>query len=351
MLVGDGSSPYNELRSPGTVATMRILIIGGTGSFSTRVTQKSLERGHEVMVYARGRRPLADGLKARMFRAERSALREQGAELRKFAPDVVVDSICFNAADAEDLVASFPHVKRVVLISSVDVYGEDIGASPVTEERRPEPVSAYAKGKLASERVVLEGLGARATVFRPSHILGRGFLTTSLWGRTPYLVSRLQQGKVIPAIDGGRNVLTPVHAVDAAEWVVRSFQDPAADGQIFNAVGGESITMKRYYECIAEALGVKLELLPVPSQVFKRYFEAPAQFNWHRPYSCAKAVSRLGYAPLGTPAIMLGETVRHMLQSGLVRDCAEQPFDDVLVELLARHASELGALFEAKAKT
>jgi len=233
----------------------------------------------------------------------------------------------------------------------VDVYGEDIGASPVTEERGPEPVSAYAKGKLASERVLLDALGPRAAVFRPSHILGRGFLTTSLWGRTPYLVSRLQQGKVIPAIDGGRNLLTPVHAVDAAEWVVRSFADPAADGQIFNAVGGESITMKHYYECIAQVLGVKLELLPVPSQVFRRYFDAPAQFNWHRPYSCAKAVSRLGYAPLGTPAIMIGETVRHMLQSGLVRDCAEHPFDDVLVDMLARHANELGALFEAKAKT
>jgi nucleoside-diphosphate-sugar epimerase len=300
------------------------------------------------MVYARGRRPLVDGLRARMLHAERSALREHGAELEEFAPDVVVDSICFSAADAEDLVALFPAVRRLVLISSVDVYGEDIGAAPVTEERKPEPVTAYAKGKLASERVLFDGLGARVTVVRPSHILGRGFLTTSLWGRTPYLVSRLQQGKIVPAIDGGRNLMTPVHAVDAAEWVVRSFQDSAADGQIFNAVGGQTITQKRYYECIAEVLGVKVELLPVPSQIFRRHFDAPSQFNWHRPYSCAKAVARLGYAPLGTPEIMLGETVRHMLQNGLVRDSAEQPFDDRLIELLSRHARELGALFETK---
>jgi nucleoside-diphosphate-sugar epimerase len=330
---------------------MRVLIIGGTGSFSTRVTQKALERGHDVMVYARGRRPLVDGLRARMFLAERSALRQHGAALREFAPEVVVDSICFSAADAEDLVALFPAVRRLVLISTVDVYGEDIGAAPVSEERRPEPVTAYAQGKLASERVVLDGLGSRATVMRPSHILGRGFLTTSLWGRSPYLVSRLQQGKPVPAIDGGRNLLTPVYAADAAEWVVRSFQDSAADGQIFNAVGGQTITQKRYYECIAEVLGVELELLPVHSPIFRRYFAAPSQFNWHRPYSCAKAVMRLGYAPLGTPEIMLEETVRHMLQNGLVRDSAEQPFDDQLVELLARHARELGALFETKSSS
>ncbi|HVZ31233.1 MAG TPA: hypothetical protein VG963_02345, partial [Polyangiaceae bacterium] len=122
----------------------------------------------------------------------------------------------------------------------------------------------------------------------------------------------------------------------------------AADGQIFNAVGGQTITQKRYYECIAEVLGVKVELLSVPSQIFRRHFDAPSQFNWHRSYSCAKAVARLGYAPLGTPEIMLAETVRHMLQNGLVRDSAEQPFDDRLIELLSRHARELGALFETK---
>ena len=43
------------------------------------------------------------------------------------------------------------------------------------------------------------------------------------------------------------------------------------------------------------------------------------------------------------------ETVQHMLGHGLVRDCMEQPFDDALIELLQRHASELGQLFEARA--
>jgi nucleoside-diphosphate-sugar epimerase len=328
---------------------MRVLLIGGTGSFSTRITEKALERGHDVLVYARGLRPLAPGLSARLFRAERGALREHAAELSRFAPEVVVDSICFSAADAEDLVALFPNVRRLVLISTVDVYGEDVGGAPVSEDRTPQPVSGYAKGKVAAERALLAGLGKRATVFRPSHILGRGFLTTSLWGRTPYLVSRLQHGKAIPAIDGGCNLLTPVHSVDAAEWVVRSFQNPAADGEIFNAVGGEIITQRRYYECIAQVLGAKLTLLPVPSQIFKRYFEAPPQFNWHRPYSCAKAVARLGYEPLGTPEVMFTETVQHMLSHGLVRDCMEQPFDDALIELLERHAAELGQMFEARA--
>ena len=106
--------------------------------------------------------------------------------------------------------------------------------------------------------------------------------------------------------------------------------------------------MKRYYECIAKVLGVSLQLLAVPSHVFKRHFDAPSQFNWHRPYSCGKAVAELGDAPLGTPEVMLAETVNFMLDSGLVRDCAEQPFDDALIALLTRHEQELDALFHAK---
>jgi hypothetical protein len=120
---------------------------------------------------------------------------------------------------------------------------------------------------------------------------------------------------------------------------------PAADGQVFNAVGGEIITQRRYYECIAHALGATLRLVAVPSQVFKRHFDAPAHFNWHRPYSCDKAARTFGYAPLGTPEVMLVETGRFMLDHGLVRDAAEQPIDDALVELLGRHEAELGALF------
>jgi nucleoside-diphosphate-sugar epimerase len=328
---------------------MRVLVIGGTGAFSTRITQLALERGHDVSVYTRGRRPLADGLRARLLVGERAGLRDRVGELRRWAPDVVVDSICFDPARAEDLVALFSSARRVVLISTVDVYGEDVGGAPVTEARRPEPVSPYAKAKLACERVVLDGLGARASVFRPSHILGRTFLTASLWGRSPHLVNRIQRGLLVPAIDGGRNLMTPVYARDAAEWVVRSFEQPAADGQVFNAVGGEIITQRRYYECIARVLGTELRLVAVPSQVFKRHFEAPPQFNWHRPYSCDKAVATFGYAPIGTPELMLSETVRWMLDAGLLKDAAEQPFDGALVELLARHEAELGELLSRQA--
>ena len=323
---------------------MRVLLIGGTGSMSSRIAELAVQGGHDVMVATRGRRSFIEQLPVRMLQLERAELRAHAGELADFAPEAVVDSICFEPARAEDLVALFPEARRVALVSSVDVYGEEVGAMPVTEERPVAPVTAYAKGKAESERVVLAGLGKRATVFRPSHMLGRGFLTTSLWSRSNYLVDRLRKGKPIPAIDGGRNLMTPVYALDVARWVVASFDDPAADGETFNAVGAETVTQRAYYECIADILGVDARLVAVPSQVFRRHIAAPSQFNVHRPYSAAKVVARLGHRHAGTLRLMLEETVRHMLAHGLVKDCADDPFDDALVTALLRHEDELGVL-------
>jgi nucleoside-diphosphate-sugar epimerase len=280
--------------------------------------------------------------------AERADLRAHAADLAQFAPEAVVDSICFEAARAEDLVALFPKARRVVLISSVDVYGGDIGAMPVTEKHATNPVSSYAMGKALCERVVLEGLGRRATVFRPSHMLGRAYLTTSLWSRSPYLVDRLRKGRTIPAIDGGRNLMTPVYSLDVASWVIRAFDSPVAGGEIFNAVGDETVTQRDYYAAIASILGVELKLVAIPSHVFARHVKEPSAFTWHRPYSNAKAVQRLGYRPVGTLRSMLEETVRHMLDHDLVKDCAENPIDDALVESALRYEAELGTLLDSK---
>ena len=323
---------------------MRVLILGATGSFTHRVTELALQRGHEVMAVTRGGRPLPGGWKVRALVADRAELRAHGAALAQFAPEVVVDSICFDPERAQDLVALFQSARRVVFISSVDVYGADVGGAPVTELREPRPVSGYAKNKLACERIVLEGLGPRATVIRPSHILGRTYLTSSLWSRSPHLVDRIRKGKPIPVLDGGRNLMTPVYALDLAHWVVETFGHRLADGEVFNAVGAEIVTQHDYYECIARILGVELRLVSIPAQVFRRYEDSLASLSWHRPYSNAKAVARLGYEPVGTLRSMLEETVGYMLEHGLVRDCAEHPIDDALVEAALRGEAEIGKL-------
>jgi nucleoside-diphosphate-sugar epimerase len=325
---------------------MRILIIGGTGSFSVRVTESAVSRGHNVVLYNRGQRRVPDGL--RVIEGERSELRRHAEEISAFDPEVVVDSICFKPQEAEDLVSLFPDIRRLIMISSVDVYGEDESFVPITETQEPRPVSEYGKNKLACEQLLLQTFGRRVTIFRPSHILGRRFVTASLWSRSPYLVDRIRKGKAIPTLDGGRNLSTPVYSGDIAEWIMRALEKPETGGEVFNAVGGHTITKKRYFEIIAEILGVELRLVSVPSALFYGLFPKIPQYNWHRIYSCAKVSDAMGLPPQFTPEMMLRETVEFMLENTLVKDCSEDPFDDELVEMLLRHEAEVKEKLEQK---
>lgn len=325
---------------------MRLLIIGGTGAFSGRVTEMAVERGHRVAVLNRGRRALPSEIKGRVkhFTASREAILEFADKLRSFRPNAVVDCICYEPSEAEALVQVFPDIERVVMISSVDVYGQDSSFVPIDENQPEQPESEYGKGKLESEQLLFAALGKRLTVFRPSHILGRGFLTTSIWGRSPHLLNRIRKGKPILTVDGGRNLMTPVYAGDVCEWIMRALENQDSGGQVFNAVGANIITKEYYYRIIGKIVGRDVEILTVPSPVFRDIFPQFPQFMSHRIYSCRKAIEILKYYPQVSVEEMLRETVSHMIENGLVGEHLEEPFDDRLTELLQRNNNDLKSL-------
>lgn len=142
---------------------MRILMIGGTGNFSKRITESAMARGHDVTLFNRGQRQSPAGLA--VISGERSEIRRHIEEIAAFNPEVVIDSICYNKTEAEDLVALFTDSQRLIMISSVDTYGEDTSFHPITETQEPQPVSEYGKGKVACERLLLEAFGQRVTIF------------------------------------------------------------------------------------------------------------------------------------------------------------------------------------------
>lgn len=327
---------------------MRVLVIGGSGAFSSRLVEAAAAAGHELLVLSRGQRPLAAA--GRHLRADRQQLRDHAAELRAFAPEVVVDAICFQPAQAQDLVELFGHARRVVLISSTDVYGEDIGGAPVDESRAPAPATDYARGKLACERVLLGGLGSRGTVVRPSHMIGRGFHLTSPWGRNATIADRLRRGLALPAIDGGRNLMTPVHALDVARCVLATFGEPRADGEVFNAVGAEVVTQRRYLECAAVLLGAPMpQLLTLPATLFRRHSDIGSALHFHRPYSAAKGSQLLGHAPRSSLEMAMGEMLDHLQGQGLVAAAESDARFDRVCALLLKQRDELDRLLAAEA--
>ena len=234
----------------------------------------------------------------------------------------------------------------MVLVSSTDVYGEDIGGAPVDESRPPAPAIGYARGKLAAERVLQGGLGPRATVVRPSHMIGRGFHLTSPWSRNATIADRLRRGLPLPVIDGGRNLMTPVHALDVARCVLATFDEPQADGEVFNAVGAEILTQRRYLECAAALLGgPPPQLLHLPAPLFRQHSDVGSALHFHRPYSGAKAAERLGHRPQSTLETAMAEMLQYLPMAPAESD----PRFDRVCELLLKQQDELGRLLAVEA--
>jgi nucleoside-diphosphate-sugar epimerase len=102
---------------------MKILLIGGTGFIGSHVTRVLVEQRHRITIYHRNQSnlPLPDSVEHVI--GERGQIAEHEQELRRLAPDVVVDCILSNGGQARVVVNLFRGIAaRFVALSSGDVY-------------------------------------------------------------------------------------------------------------------------------------------------------------------------------------------------------------------------------------
>src|SRR5229473_1013987 len=100
---------------------MRVLLIGGNG-FIGRVAVAALkQQGHTLAVFHRGTTAAPPDVDE--IRGDRHQLNASAQELKRFAPDVVIDLIISSGPQAEELMNIFRGAtRRVVMLSSIDVY-------------------------------------------------------------------------------------------------------------------------------------------------------------------------------------------------------------------------------------
>jgi nucleoside-diphosphate-sugar epimerase len=100
---------------------MRILLIGGNGFIGHFVIAAPKQRGHTLALFQRGTAAVPVGVEE--IRGDRQQLTAKAQELRRFAPDVVIDFLMSSGVQAEELMDIFRGVAlRVVMLSSIDVY-------------------------------------------------------------------------------------------------------------------------------------------------------------------------------------------------------------------------------------
>jgi nucleoside-diphosphate-sugar epimerase len=158
--------------------------------------------------------------------------------------DLLVDCLCFTAADARELLPLLGDVGSAVMISTKAVYVDAVGnhvnsaAAPEFDGpiRESQPTMApredidyrsgdgYGANKVAAERVLLD-CGYPVTVLRPSRVHGVGALKPDEW----VFVKRVLDGREVVVLSrGGRGVDQTSAAANIAALIEVVANDPGS---------------------------------------------------------------------------------------------------------------------------
>ena len=139
---------------------------------------------------------------------------------------------------------------RVVLLSSVTVFGNDFPHG-VTEEHPTRPTGVpYADTKIAAEHLCLDahiGSGIETVIVRPGDVYGPG---SRPWTILP--VNMIKSRRVaVPT----RGVHSPVYIDDVVAGVVAAATTPGAAGRIYTLSGGTGVPTGEFFDHYARMLG------------------------------------------------------------------------------------------------
>ncbi len=145
-------------------------------------------------------------------------------------------------------------VKRIVLFSSIAVYGASDGC--ILNEMSPtHPGTLYAETKCAAEQIVLNARGGDGQSFGTVLRLGAVY-GSRIKGNYERLAHALARNRFVP-IGKGLNRRTLVYDKDVGRAAALAVSHPAAAGRIFNVTDGEFHALSEIIESICAALGRK----------------------------------------------------------------------------------------------
>src|SRR5579864_5151771 len=299
---------------------MRILLIGGNG-FIGRFTVSALrQRGHAVAVFHRGTTEAPAGVVE--IRGDRNQLDAAAKELKRFAPDVVIDLVISSGPQAEELMNFFRGAtRRVLMLSSIDVYravgvshGRESGPLqevPLTEEselRRnlhpypPEAMRVLRKtfawvtdnyDKIPAEHIVMKDPELPGTVLRLPMIYGPGDRLHRFYPVVKRIADRRRHIILAETLAAWHSPRGYVENVAAAIGLAAT--DDRAERRIYNVCEEPSFSELEWARKIASAMQWKGEFVTLPVERTPQHLLRPGNAAQHWTSSSARIRQELGY--------------------------------------------------------
>ncbi|MBN1408002.1 MAG: SDR family oxidoreductase [Calditrichaceae bacterium] len=252
---------------------MRVLFIGGTGIISTACAELCIERGIELYLLNRGKSARPIPANAKPLIADYRNPAEVSAAIGNLQFDAVVDWIAFVPEQVQYDIDFFKdRTRQYVFISSASAYQTPPRKLPVTELTPLEnPVWQYSRDKIACENLlkrVYKFDQFPATIVRPSHTYDR---TTLPFQEHYTMIERMRKGKKVILHGDGTSLWVLTHSKDFAKGFVGLLGNEAAIGEVFHITSDELLSWNQIVQYFADAIGVKPDIVHVPSEVIARY--------------------------------------------------------------------------------
>ena len=330
-----------------TIPHMRILVLGGTKFVGPHVVRQLAARGHEITIFHRGvtETELPEGV--HHIHGDFASFATHLDELKRLSPEVVLDMVPFREEDSARVKAFAGVARRVVVISSQDVY-RAFGRIWRTEPGPPDPVpltedsplreklsnAGLDYNKTAIELAVINDPNLPATILRLPATHGPGDDKHRLF---PYL-KRMDDGR--PAI-----LLDEAHAgwrwargyvEDVAHAIALAVTDERAAGRTYNVAYAETLSEAEWVKAIARVIGPVAADLRVHSEI------APVESDLQvrPPYWQGKVIALPGnQLPQSLRRDMLDFTQQYEVDSSRIRRelgySEIVPFDEALRRTIA----------------
>jgi nucleoside-diphosphate-sugar epimerase len=252
---------------------MKALFIGGTGTISTAISRKLLEKGWELWILNRGNRNKVLPAGVKEIRCDINNEAEAAKKLEGLSFDVTADFIVKLPEQAERDYRLFKgKTGQYIFISSASVYQKPLGDYRITESTpHSNPYWDYSQKKIACEEFFLKKYredGFPVTIVLPSHTYDERNVPLGVHGAggSWQVIKRMREGKKVIIHGDGSSLWTMTFNTDFAEGFIGLMGNIRTIGEMVHITSDESLTWNQIYQAIAGALGTPLKAVHVSSE-------------------------------------------------------------------------------------
>ncbi len=286
---------------------MRVLILGGTKFIGPYVVKRLGEQGHDVTIFHRGETETDLPPNVRHIHDDFQNLGNYAEQFRQLAPEVLLDMAPFTEEDGRRVKLFKGIVRRVVALSSCDVY-RAFGRLHRTEPGEPDPmpltedsplreklsVAGLRYNKTAVEREVTSDPELPATILRLPATHGPGDYQHRLFD----YIKRMDDQRPAILLDdiAARWQWSRGYVEDVAAAIALAVTNEQAAGRIYNVAEQDAFTEAEWVREIAKVVGWNGEVIALPPDRLPKNLIGIGDFRQHIVIETKRIRRELGYS-------------------------------------------------------